>query len=234
MKIQSSNIENESKNDKNDNRPNKPPKGKRELPKWAIPVGIVALIVGFVFMVFLPKSGNDKKPNTSHSSISKSTSASKPQISSSSTLEDSNASESSKSSTEPSKSAEQSTTKPAVDMKPAITEFFTAFQEYSTDKDSPKSRADSMRKVATPDTVSSLIPNTSEGGDERESIAATYKFTKPIEIVADSNVSGNYAIVLSYSVKVMENMTHYTDTYVVGTEGDKITSVSKRSSVMDN
>ena len=137
-------------------------------------------------------------------------------------------------SSESSESSDSTTNQPAVDMTPAITKFFTAFQEYSTEKDSPKSRADKMREVATADTVSSLIPNETETGDHSASIAATYTFVKPLEIVADANVAGNYAVVMTYSVKVMENTNQYTDTYIVGTEGGKITSVSKRSSVMDN
>ena len=210
----------------------KQPKNKKERPKWLLPVGIAILVAGFAVMIFIPKSTPDTKPHTTEQSTTKTTKASE----SSSTTSGSHEPAPSKSSesTSPSKSSDSTTTKPAVDMKPAITKFFTAFQEYSTEKDSPKSRADKMREVATADTVSSLIPNNTETGDQSASIAATYTFVKPLEIVADSNVAGNYAVVMTYSVKVMENTTQYTDTYIVGTEGDKITSVSKRSSVIDN
>lgn len=221
----------------NSTQPPKQPKNKKELPKWLLPVGIIILIAGFVFMIFNPKTTPDKNQNTSttEQSATKKTKATKASESSSSKSEiHEPAPSKSSESTSPSKSSDSTTTKPAVDMKPAITKFFTAFQEYSTEKDSPKSRADKMREVATADTVSSLIPNNTETGGQSASIAATYTFVKPLEIVADSNVAGNYAVVMTYSVKVMENTTQYTDTYIVGTEGDKITSVSKRSSVMDN
>lgn len=219
----------------------KQPKNKKERPKWLLPVGIVILIAGFVFMIFNPKTTPDKNPNTSTTEQSatkttkttKTTKASESDESSSSKSEI-HEPEPSKSSESTSKSSDSTTNQPVVDMKPAITKFFTAFQEYSTEKDSPKSRADKMREVATADTVSSLIPNNTETGGQSASIAATCTFVKPLEIVADSNVAGNYAVVMTYSVKVMENTTQYTDTYIVGTEGDKITSVSKRSSVMDN
>lgn len=221
----------------NSTQPPKQPKNKKERPKWLLPVGIVILIAGFVFMIFNPKTTPDKKPNTSTSeqSTTKTNKSSKSGESSSSKSEiHEPAPSKSSESTSPSKSSDSTTNQPVVDMKPAITKFFTAFQEYSTEKDSPKSRADKMREVATADTVSSLIPNNTETGGQSASIAATYTFVKPLEIVADSNVAGNYAVVMTYSVKVMENTTQYTDTYIVGTEGDKITSVSKRSSVMDN
>lgn len=214
-------------------KPPKQPKNKKERPKWLLPVGIVILIAGFVFMIFTPKSTPDKKPNTNQSeqATTKTNKLSKAGESArtSKTHEQPAPSKSSEST-----SSSSSTTNPDVDMKPAITQFFTAFQEYSTEKDSPKSRADKMREVATEDAVSALIPNITETGDQSESIAATYKFVKPIEIVADANVAGNYAVVLTYSVNVMENTNQYTDTYIVGTGDGKITSVSKRSSVMDN
>jgi cytoskeletal protein RodZ len=215
-------------------KPPKQPKNKKERPKWLLPVGIVILIAGFVFMIVMPKSTPDKKPNTNQSeqTTTKTNKSSKAGESTrtSKTHEQTAPSESSES-TSPSSG---SITNPDVDMTPVITQFFTAFQEYSTEKDSPKSRADKMREVATDDAVSALIPNSSETGDQSESIAATYKFVKPIEIVADANVAGNYAVVLTYSVNVMENTNQYTDTYIIGTGGGKITSVSKRSSVMDN
>lgn len=218
----------------------KQPKNKKELPKWLLPVGIAILVAGFVFMIFNPKTTPDKNPNTSTTEQSatkttKTTKSSKSGESSSSKSEiHEPAPSKSSESTSPSKSSDSTANQPVVDMKPAITKFFTAFQEYSTEKDSPKSRADKMREVATADTVSSLIPNNTETGGQSASIAATYTFVKPLEIVADSNVAGNYAVVMTYSVKVMENTAQYTDTYIVGTEGGKITSVSKRSSVMDN
>lgn len=216
----------------------KQPKNKKELPKWLLPVGIAILVAGFAVMIFIPKSTPDTKPHTTEQSTTKTTKTNKSSKSGESSSSKSEIREpapsKSSESTSPSKSSESTTNQPVVDMKPAITKFFTAFQEYSTEKDSPKSRADKMREVATADTVSSLIPNNTETGGQSASIAATYTFVKPLEIVADSNVAGNYAVVMTYSVKVMENTTQYTDTYIVGTEGDKITSVSKRSSVMDN
>ena len=216
-------------------KPPKQPKNKKERPKWLLPVGIVILIAGFLFMTFMPKS-TDKKLNTSPSkqSTTKTYKSSKDGKSThTSKSHDNPAPSKSPESTPPSS---DSTTNPAaaVDMKPAITQFFTAFQEYSTDKDSPKSRADKMREVATEDAVSSLIPNSTETGDQQASIAATYQFVKPIEIVEDANVAGNYAVVLTYTVKVMDNTNQYTDTYIVGTGDGKITSVSKRSSTMDS
>lgn len=222
----------------NSTQPPKQPKNKKERPKWLLPVGIVILIAGFVFMIFNPKTTPDKNPNTSttEQSATKTTKTTKSSKSgeSSSSKSEIHEPEPSKSSESTSKSSDSTTNQPVIDMKPAITKFFTAFQEYSTEKDSPKSRTDKMREVATADTVSSLIPNNTETGGQSASIAATYTFVKPLEIVADSNVAGNYAVVMTYSVKVMENTAQYTDTYIVGTEGDKITSVSKRSSVMDN
>lgn len=219
----------------NSTQPPKQPQNKRERPKWLVPAGIVILVAGFLFMTFMPKSTHDKKLNTSSSKqVTTKTHKSSKAVDSTHTSKSHELPAPSQSSESTSQSSDSTTTNQAVDMKPAITQFFTAFQEYSTDKDSPKSRADKMREVATEDAVSSLIPNTTETGDQSASIAATYQFVKPIEIVEDANVAGNYAVVLTYSVKVMENTNQYTDTYIVGTEGGKITSVSKRSSVMDN
>lgn len=212
----------------------KQPKNKKELPKWLLPVGIAILVAGFAVMIFIPKSTPDTKPHTTEQSTTKTTKTTKASESSSTKSGSHDSPVQSNSSESTSKSSDSTTNQPVVDMKPAITKFFTAFQEYSTEKDSPKSRADKMREVATADTVSSLIPNNTETGGQSASIAATYTFVKPLEIVADSNVAGNYAVVMTYSVKVMENTAQYTDTYIVGTEGGKITSVSKRSSVMDN
>ena len=183
----------------------------------------------------IPKSNSNTKPTTSaQSSSSKktSTSVSKSKESSSAKPEKSTtpvAPPTSESIAKPEEPA-----KPHVDMKPAITTLFTAFQEYNTETDSIQSRADKMKTVATDDTVSSLLPNNSDSGKDSASIAAAYKFIKPIDIIEDANVAGNYAVVMNYSVTVMGNSTKYTDTYIVGTEGDKITSVSKRSSTMDD
>lgn len=214
----------------------KQPKNKNERPKWLAPAGIVILIAGFLFMTFMPKS-TDKKLNTSSSKqvTTKTYKSSKAGESTHTSKSHDNPSPSKSSeSTPPSSDSATANPAAAVDMKPAITQFFTAFQEYSTDKDSPKSRADKMREVATEDAVSSLIPNSTETGDQQASIAATYQFVKPIEIVEDANVAGNYAVVLTYTVKVMDNTNQYTDTYIVGTGDGKITSVSKRSSTMDS
>ena len=216
-------------------KPPKQPKNKKERPKWLLPVGIVILIAGFVFMIFTPKSTPDKKPNTNQSKqVTTKTHKSSKAGESARTSKSHELPAPSQSSESTSQSSDSTTTNQAVDMKPAITQFFTAFQEYSTDKDSPKSRADKMREVATEDAVSSLIPNSTETGDQQASIAATYQFVKPIEIVEDANVAGNYAVVLTYTVKVMDNTNQYTDTYIVGTGDGKITSVSKRSSTMDS
>ncbi len=218
----------------NSTQPPKQPQNKRERPKWLVPAGIVILVVGFLFMTFMPKS-TDKKLNTSPSKqVTTKTHKSSKAGESARTSKSHELPAPSQSSESTSQSSDSTTTNQAVDMKPAITQFFTAFQEYSTDKDSPKSRADKMREVATEDAVSSLIPNSTETGDQQASIAATYQFVKPIEIVADANVAGNYAVVLTYTVKVMDNTNQYTDTYIVGTGDGKITSVSKRSSTMDS
>ena len=183
--------------------------------KYVIVAGVIIVGLG---MLFMPKSDNEPTEDTTVESTVESTVVSK---------------EKPKETTDTveSKPAEPEVSEDAV--KDVITKFFTAYQEFSTDKVKPKDRAEAISNYATEEVVSELLPNALNGKGDEPSIIAAYKFDSPVEITPDAGMANHYSVVLRYTVTVAENSSKHIDTYVVKMDGDKITSAILKSMVTE-
>lgn len=223
MKIESEKT-NESVDTSNNKEPNTPkaPKEPKQYSKWVyVILGLLVVVgIGYTYMT----SNKSDKPVTNTSTVeSTKKSEDKTTKSTESTTKDSTTVSSTKES-EPEVAS-------TVDAKPIITDFFKAYQEYSSKDKDTGARANEMVKYATKEVVNQLLPGALEGTSQQQSMIAVYKFTEPVDIQPVVGEVNKYTAVLNYTVTVMGNESTHVDSYIVGMDNDKINSLVQKSYV---